>query len=151
MIEGKPLLTVYPASGVSLGSDGLVGEIYESEIAQNDFVAVLQFLAIHSLTFHVSAVQATGVNHRIISVNPAEHRVRAGDGGIVQQDVGTAGRVPRVISSSSRRLREPDTAPLVEMRSAVPSARRIIRIEVLLRQRTVSGGSNRYSDSRKYQ
>lgn len=44
--------------GVSLGNDGLVGEIYETELAQNDFVAVLQFLAIHSLTVHVCAVQA---------------------------------------------------------------------------------------------
>ena len=85
----KLLYTVYPASRGSTGNDGLIVEINQTELAKNDFIAILKFLLINTLTVHIRAIQASRIDDAISAIRPAEHRVGARNRGIIQKDIGT--------------------------------------------------------------
>ena len=79
---------VYPASHGSTSNDGLIIEINQTELAKNDFIAILKFLLINTLTVHIRAIQASRINDAIPTIQPAEHRVGTGNRGIIQKNIG---------------------------------------------------------------
>ena len=84
----KLLYTVYPASRGSTSNDGLIIEINQTELAKNDFIAILKFLLINTLTVHIRAIQASRIDDAISTIQPAEHHVGAGNRGIIQKNIG---------------------------------------------------------------
>lgn len=84
----KLLYTVYPASRGSTSNDGLIIEINQTELAKNDFIAILKFLLINTLTVHIRAIQASRIDDAISTIQPTEHRVGAGNRGIIQKNIG---------------------------------------------------------------
>src|SRR3954447_1849749 len=68
------------------------GEEHQPELADPDFVAVLQQRVVDAVTVHVGAVQAAHVVHLVGAVGAMELHVPAGDGDVVEEDV--ALRVP---------------------------------------------------------
>ena len=70
-----------------MGNNGRFREEHEAEFTDHDFVAVLQRRLINTLTVHVGAVQTSCVNHKELTVDPAEHGMLTGYGGVVEQNM----------------------------------------------------------------